>query len=175
MTTAAVTRRGRGRGPKPTPAQSRLSEPVVQYRVAGFADADVVQSPLRRISLLRAGIPADAVSDLSTRLRLEKGQLLAALDLPRSTAARKEKQGEMLSKRDGEAVLGLYQLIALVEEIVKDGGGPPDFDAAAWLGAWLQEPLPALGQQRPLDLLDTAEGLQLLLQQLRQSQTGAYA
>ena len=173
MTSAAVTRRVRG--PKPTSAPGPLNEPVVKYRIAPHRGDKLLQSPLQRISLLREGLRADAVSDLSARLRLDKGQLLAALDLPRSTAARKEKLGERLSKRDGEAVLGLYQLIALAEEIVRDGGGPPDFDAAAWLGAWLQEPLPALGQQRPLDLLDTAEGLQLLLQQLRQSQTGAYA
>lgn len=172
MPTAAITRRVRG--PKPTSAQGQLNEPVVKYQGTVRLGGDTLQSPLQRISLLREGIRADAVSDLSTRLRLEKGQLLGALDLPRSTAARKEKQGERLSKRDGEAVLGLYQLIALVEDIVKEGGGPPDFDAAAWLGAWLQEPLPALGQ-RPLDLLDTAEGLQLVLKQLRQSQTGAYA
>lgn len=167
MTAAAPQAR-----PPQEPARSRLHEPVLKYRLG---DSDTDRSPLQRITLLREGIPAQTLSELSTRLRLEKGQLLAALDLPRSTAARKEKQGERLSKRDGEAVLGLYQLIALVEEIVRDGGGPPDFDAAAWLGAWLQAPLPALGQQRPLDLLDTAEGLQLLLQQLRQSQTGAYA
>lgn len=172
MASAAVSRRVRS--PKVTSAEAQLNEPVVKYRVTGVG-GNTLQSPLQRISLLREGIRADALSDLSARLRLDKGQLLAALDLPRSTAARKEKQGEMLSKRDGEGVLGLYQLIKLVEEIVKDGGGPPDFDAAAWLGAWLQAPLPALGNERPLDLLDTAEGVRLLLQQLRQSQTGAYA
>ncbi|MCU0756556.1 MAG: DUF2384 domain-containing protein [Xanthomonadales bacterium] len=156
----AVTRQAR---------RPQQEPPVLKYRLADG------RSPLQRISLLREGIPADALSELSARLRLDKGRLLAALDLPRSTAARKEKQGEMLSKRDGEGVLGLYQLIELVEEIVKEGEGPPDFDAAAWLGAWLQVPLPALGHVRPLDLLDTAEGVRLLLQQLRQSQTGAYA
>ena len=49
------------------------------------------------------------------------------------------------------------------------------FDAAGWLAAWLDEPVPALGGRRPGELLDTAEGRALVSRLLMQMQAGTYA
>jgi len=37
------------------------------------------------------------------------------------------------------------RLIGQVQAMVEQSGNPEGFDAAHWLGAWLDEPLPALG------------------------------
>ncbi|MEO9190059.1 MAG: MbcA/ParS/Xre antitoxin family protein [Acetobacteraceae bacterium] len=40
---------------------------------------------------------------------------------------------------------------------------------------WLNDPLPALGGARPIDLMDTMEGQTLVSTTLAQLQSGAYA
>lgn len=73
---------------------------------------------------------------------------------------------------EGPAVAGL---LSQLEAIVEESGNPTGFDAGAWLSAWLREPLPALGGERPIDLLETMEGEALVSQKLAQIQSGAYA
>lgn len=48
------------------------------------------------------------------------------------------------------------------------------FDAAAWLEAWLQEPVPALGHATPASLLGRPGGLELVCDVLRRMKSGAY-
>lgn len=50
-----------------------------------------------------------------------------------------------------------------------------EFDSAAWVDRWLQSPVPALGDKLPLDYLGSDEDCQILVQLLRQMQSGAYA
>ncbi len=61
-----------------------------------------------------------------------------------------------------------------IDAIVQVGGGPRDFDAGAWLSTWLREPLPAIGGQRPIDLLGTEQGQAIVAKALAQIQSGAY-
>ncbi len=42
--------------------------------------------------------------------------------------------------------------------MVEESGETDSFNAAEWLAQWLEEPLPALADGRPVDLMDTAEG-----------------
>lgn len=63
------------------------------------------------------------------------------------------------------------QLAALVQE----SGNPEGFDAAAWISRWLNDPVPALGGARPIDLMGTAEGRSQVSMTLAQMQGGAYA
>ena len=59
--------------------------------------------------------------------------------------------------------------------MVKESGDPEGFNAAEWLSRWLREPLPALGGQMPIKLLDTMAGQALVSQALSRIQSGAYA
>ena len=59
--------------------------------------------------------------------------------------------------------------------MVEESGDPQGFDAAAWLSTWIEEPLPALGGARPVDIMDTMEGQALVSTLLAQIQSGAYA
>jgi len=59
--------------------------------------------------------------------------------------------------------------------MVSISGNPLDFDAAAWLGSWVDRPCLALAKQRPADFISTGEGRQVLVLEIQRMQTGAYA
>jgi hypothetical protein len=67
------------------------------------------------------------------------------------------------------------QLVQTVQTIVCESGEPEGFDAARWLDDWLLRPLPALGGRVPVDYLESDEGCQVVIQLLRQMQSGAFA
>ena len=74
-----------------------------------------------------------------------------------------------------ERVVGLVKLVGQIEAMVEESGDPEGFDAPEWLSRWLREPLPALGGDRPINLLDTMEGQALVSRALAQMQSGAFA
>lgn len=132
-------------------------------------------SPMERIRVVREGVAARVVPTLAADLGLDRRYLVDQLGLASSTLSRKMSDNARLSSHDSESVLGLAQVVGLVEAMVAESGGPEGFDAATWVGDWITRPHPALGHIKPAELLDTGEGLQLVMQVLQQSQTGAYA
>jgi putative toxin-antitoxin system antitoxin component (TIGR02293 family) len=132
-------------------------------------------SPLDRIGIIKAGIPARDVKLLSQSLSVDQQVMLNALNLKTATVNRKVAQNERLSVEDGERVLGLAKLVGQLEAMLEDAGGAKGFDAPSWMSRWLREPLPALGGSRPIDLLDTMEGQALVSSALSRIQSGAYA
>jgi putative toxin-antitoxin system antitoxin component (TIGR02293 family) len=86
-----------------------------------------------------------------------------------------ETFGPALSPGESERVIGFVKLVGHLAAIVQESGNPEGFDAAAWMSRWLNEPVPALGSARPIDLMDTMEGQALVSTTLGQLQSGAYA
>lgn len=158
----AVTASARKRGPK---AERTPLAFLAIYRA----------SPLDRIGIIKAGIPARDVKLLSQSLRVDQQVMLRALNLKTATVNRKVAQDETLSVEDGERVLGLAKLVGQLEAMLEEAGAPAGFDAPAWMSTWLREPLPALGGSKPIELLDTIEGQALVSRALSQIQSGAYA
>lgn len=132
-------------------------------------------SPLDRIGVIKAGVPARNVKLLSNRLHVDQQVMFEALKLKTATVNRKAARNENLSIEDGERVVGLAKLIGQLEAMLEDAGSAEAFDAPAWMSQWLREPLPALGGRKPIDLLDTLEGQSLVSRALSQIQSGAYA
>ena len=131
--------------------------------------------PPARITLIRRGIPASTIANLSVRMGMSKESLLTSLGLSRATISRKEKDASVLSKDETERVLGYETLIDLVAGMVAQSGDPTGFDAARWLARWLALPLPALGGETPASYMDTFEGQKLVGHLLAMTQSGAYA
>lgn len=77
--------------------------------------------------------------------------------------------------RPGADSLAIAQLEAQASRIVRESGGPKDFDSKRWTADWLVCPHPALGGKRPEELLATDEGLQTLFDLLGRQQSGAYS
>jgi len=140
----------------------------------GFADLHRA-SPVERIAMVRAGVTAGQLKRLIAALDLDQRSALDALNLRTATVNRKAARGEVLAPDDSERVLGLARLVGQLEEMVADGGDSTGFDAPAWLSRWLREPLPALGGERPIGLLDTMEGQALVARALAQAGSGAFA
>ncbi|MEF8697941.1 MAG: antitoxin Xre-like helix-turn-helix domain-containing protein [Candidatus Accumulibacter sp. UW20] len=132
-------------------------------------------SRMERVVVIREGLPALALVETGRAMGISNEKLYSILHLPRATATRKISTRSLLSPEASERVLGLYKLIGQVQVMVQESGNPEGFNAAEWLAKWLDEPSPALGGQKPGDLLDTSEGQEIVSGVLSQMQSGAYA
>ncbi|HNA28186.1 MAG TPA: DUF2384 domain-containing protein [Nitrospira sp.] len=127
------------------------------------------------VGVIRGKVPATHVDLIVDVTSVPKERLVRILDLRRATIARKIREGEMLSTDQSERVLGLERLIGQVAVMVGDSGDSTGFDAARWVGDWLEQPIPALGGAKPADYMDTIEGQELVSRLLVQSQAGVFA
>lgn len=128
-----------------------------------------------RIELIRDGVPAREVGELSALLDVSKESLIDALGIARATLSRKVRENRPLAPDESERVLGVQALIGQVQAMVAEAGAPEDFDAAAWMSRWLTTPLAALGGATPASYLDTVEGQKYIANLLAMAQSGAYA
>ena len=69
----------------------------------------------------------------------------------------------------------MARLVGQVQAMVNESGDPTAFNAAEWVARWLEDPLAALGGQRPAELIDTAEGQAIVSNLLARIQSGAFA
>lgn len=130
---------------------------------------------LEKVVQIRVGLDPKAVPLLAERLGLSQERVFEMLGLKRATVRRKVAQDEPLNSAESERVLGLVAMLGMAERFRPYTRDPEQFDAATWLAGWLEETNPALGGQRPGDLLDTVEGQGLVRQILEQLWSGAYA
>ena len=131
-------------------------------------------SPAARIVMIKGGISAVEAKRIIGELHFAQGIAFSALKLSTATVNRKAARNETLPPSESERVLGVARLIGQLEVMVEESGNAEDFDAAAWMSRWLEEPLPTLGGSRPIDLLDTMEGQSLVSNALARIQSGAY-
>lgn len=133
-------------------------------------------SAIERARLVKQGVPARTVQDLSAAMGLSREQLMRAAGLARSTVERKIAARKKLSESESEKLVGISRLIGQVDAMVRESGEvPADFDAARWFAAWMSQPVAALGGLRPQELLDTADGREALGTLLLQMRSGVYA
>jgi putative toxin-antitoxin system antitoxin component (TIGR02293 family) len=133
-----------------------------------------VSMPPEVFAQVRKGVPATIVVQTAKKLRLPKGTVFSALALAPSTMRRKVATNQKLSSQDSERVVGLRSLMEVVQRLVEESGNPEGFDAASWLGHWLEQPQPALGGEAPIEFLDTMAGQSLVRTLLERTQSGAY-
>lgn len=131
--------------------------------------------PIERVELVKEGVPADLLVLISEDMAITKDKLYATIGLARATANRKLRERQALSQDESERVLGIARLVGQVDAIVKESGQPEGFDAAKWVAAWLDRPQAALGGKRPAELMDTADGRNIVSDLIARMQSGAYA
>lgn len=132
-------------------------------------------SVLTQVEWIKSGVDARVAKVILGQLRVPQGETLTALRIPAATVNRKAKTNAPLSAAESERVLGVGRLLGQLQTMVRESGNREDFDASAWLSAWMGAPVPALGNARPLDLMDTMTGQALVSQVLAQMQSSAYA
>jgi putative toxin-antitoxin system antitoxin component (TIGR02293 family) len=158
-----------------TPAQA-APVAAAKRQTAGLSYLAVYRaSPFERISMIKRGISAIEAKRIIAELAIGQGAALKALKLSPATVNKKAKQDQTLSPSESERVIGIAKLVGQMEAMIQESGNPEGFDATAWMSRWLNDPLPALGGARPIDLMDTMEGQALVSTTLAQLQSGAYA
>ena len=165
-------------------AHATSSQPHLRERSAAYAlrQAAPAQggafhlSALERVRLVKQGMPARTVQEMSAAMGLPRDQLMRAVGLARSTVERKIAARSRLSEGESEKLVGLSRLIGQVDAMVRESGqAPKGFDAARWFAAWMAQPVAALGGLCPRELLDTADGREALATLLLQMKSGVYA
>ena len=142
-----------------------------RYAYAAFYRA----APVDRIKVIKAGVSARQLKLFISDLHFEQKTFFQALRLKTATVNKKAAAGQALTADESERVWGLATLVGQLEVMLEESGDAAGFDANLWLSRWLHEPLPALGNRKPMDLLDTMEGQALVSQALAQIQSGANA
>jgi putative toxin-antitoxin system antitoxin component (TIGR02293 family) len=96
--------------------------------------------------------------------------------IPKATAEKKVAAQELIAGAGGQAALGLARLLAIAKGIVENSKAAQakNFDAAKWLGRWIERPQPALGGRKPADLIGTPTGLDMVTRVLGAIESGAY-
>ncbi len=131
---------------------------------------------MQRIQIVRARVPASFVVTLTQRMQIPRERLYSSLHLARATIDRKIKNRARLSQDESEHVLAIARLVGQADAMVQGSGvASKDFDAATWVAAWLQRPHPALAGRAPAELVDTADGRNMVADLLGQQQSGAYS
>ena len=99
---------------------------------------------------IRAGLQFSALESLQERYHISQAQLQGLLDISDRTLARRRAQ-RVLSKAESDRLYRLARVAARAEEVL---------GSRETAERWLKEPLPTLGGETPLSLLDTDEGAQ---------------
>lgn len=153
-------------------AQTLLN--LAQGRGKSFRDIYMLD-PLARVFMIKSGLTAKFIDEMAGEMHKPREWLLATVGVSSSTFKRKKQESKPLSKDDSERVLGMARLVGQVQTMVEQSGDPGAFDAAEWVGRWLDNPVPALGGRRPTELMDTVEGQTIVSNLLARIQSGAYA
>jgi putative toxin-antitoxin system antitoxin component (TIGR02293 family) len=159
------------------PGAPRPRATVVGYKgLDSFVRVIAGATPYQLVEYERHGVDGKFLRDLSKRLEIPQVHVFEMIGVPKATAEKKVAAGEVISGSGGQAAIGVAKLIAKAEEIVANSTSPAakDFDAARWLGRWLEIPQAALGGRKPSALLDTPTGLEVVLRLLGAIESGAY-
>ncbi len=162
------------------PRSRRNSKAFVSYQPAKGVDAYVrafaLATPLEIIEVERQGIQGTFLKDLSKRMDVPASRMFSILGVPKATAEKKAAAGELVSGSGGQAAVGMIRLLGIAQRIVNNSTAPEakGFDAARWLGQWIERPQPALAGRKPADLIDTPTGAETVARLLGAIESGAY-
>jgi putative toxin-antitoxin system antitoxin component (TIGR02293 family) len=126
----------------------------------------LAEEPMRRIDLVRKGLPASSVQAAADYLAMSQKDLLTAIRIPVSTLTLRIRSRKPLSPEESDKLIRLAEAMKRAIAVFGD---------EAEGKAWLIEPIVSLGDRRPVDLLDTQDGFDLVIRTLGRIQFGAPA
>lgn len=113
----------------------------------------------------RSGIPFAEVEALKKRYSLTDGELLGLLRMNLRTLQRRRKARQPLDAHESAAFIAAARALAYGQEVFGD---------IEKLMRWVRHPNGSLNRERPLDLLATTTGLQLVRDTLTRIEYGVY-
>ncbi|MFM2059728.1 MAG: hypothetical protein RLY71_4113 [Pseudomonadota bacterium] len=142
------------------------SRPIETSRTMMFQLARNL-SPLQAHDLVTAGLPMDTARELVASFRfIDRSVLLRAVGISERTLQRGKATDKLLDSNASDRALRL----AAVTELAIDVLGTQD--AAE---RWLSAPAMGLDQRKPIDLLQSSEGTELVRTLLTRMDYGVYA
>ena len=165
---------------EPTLARRQDKLTITTYQrnkgVDAYLRAIVGATPMEIVQIERQGVSGAFIKDLSRKMEVATSRTFAILGVPKATAEKKAAAGERISGSGGRAAVGLIRLLGIAQDIVGNSTAAEakDFDAAKWLGQWIERPQSALGGRKPADLIDTPTGVEIVARLLGAIESGAY-
>lgn len=144
--------------------------------VIDFVDRVAAATPMEIVEVERRGIDSMFLKDLSRHMHMSAVRMFDIVGVPKATAEKKVAAKEPIAGAGGQAALGLARLLSMAKDIVENSTAPEakGFDAAKWLGQWIERPQPALGGRKPADLVGTPTGLAMVVRVLGAIESGSY-
>ena len=174
------SRAGKGQGKTGGRAGGSKNLDLIVYHatkgVDDYAHRVARATPLQLVEIERQGVLGSFIKDLSKRMEIPSSRVFTMLGIPKATAEKKAAAGERVEGRGGQAAIGMVKLLGIAQEIGANSTATEakTFDAAKWLGQWIERPQPALGGRKPADLLDTPTGVEVVARLLGSIESGAY-
>lgn len=141
-----------------------LQSPLSLLGVASKA-GDVQNQQWHFLSVIRGGLPRYALDKLMEFTGLSIYELAQILDTTDRTLRRHDGDVK-LSREHSERALEIAHLYSRGEEV---------FGSLEVFRQWMDASIPALGGQKPKNLLDTSLGISMLLQTLGRIEHGVFA
>lgn len=126
------------------------------------------------VLLAKAGLRVRLARHVADEMRVPPELVAHWIEMPLEDVL-KPMPGKTLELDQGLRLLWMARLIGQVEVIVDRAGKAADFNAPAWMGAWLLAPHSALGSVSPGDYLRMADGPQTVSDLLARLESGAYS
>lgn len=130
---------------------------------AGLSPEDLYD-PVRYITSIRGGLAGSAVRSLTEALHMPRVVVSEILNVDESNVARLY-QRPRVSVAQSESIMDTTRLMLKAVRVF----GNQDLATE-----WLQTPVPALGNARPFDLMDTFEGRKWIDQVLSNIESGEF-
>ena len=138
----------------------------VQRRIRDLSDLLVQRSKMDWVQLVGSGVPARVVGEAALRFGVDRKLFLSILGVSKPTLNRLAKARGHLDVVKSDVFKDAAQVL---EKILAAHGGDPGL-----MRRWLEGFVPALGA-RPIDLLGTRDGRELVAATIDRAQGGVFA
>lgn len=123
-----------------------------------------LKDPFKEMHLIRGGLKPEVIESFLASENLAVKDILEKLDIPSSTYFSKKKHHQPLDTYSTEKFIRLITVLTLASEIL----------GKVEAKNWIYRNVPSLGNQAPINLLDTEVGHRLVEQALLQIKYGMY-
>lgn len=133
-------------------------------------------TPMQLVEVERTGVSGILLKDMARQINIPVLRLYDIVGVPKATAEKKASENQVIAGAGGQAAIGMARLLGIAQAIVDNSTSTRarNFDAAQWLGRWIELPQPALGGRKPADLLDTPTGISVVARVLGAIESGAF-
>lgn len=124
-----------------------------------------LKDPIKEMSLIRRGLEVIVIESFLAKKNIVVKDILKRLQIPASTYFSKKKNHQPLDAYTTEKFIRLISVIKMASDIL-------GVEEARY---WIYRNIPSLGNQAPVNLLDTEIGHRLVEQTLLHIKYGMYA